>query len=452
MQPSSHKQAALLALKVPRYTSYPTAPHFHAAINGDVVAHWLQTMPEAKDGVSLYFHIPYCREMCWFCGCFTKVTKSDAIIGKYVGLLKQEIALVAAKVGKRDVSHIHLGGGSPTILSPELFLEIMDTVQQHFTVLPNAEIAVEMDPRTLSESKVAAYANAGVNRASMGIQDFNEQVQTAINRIQPYRIAFQSVQWLREYGIDRVNLDLVYGLPHQSLETLKETVELVLTLKPERIALFGYAHVPWMKKHQRLIDEAMLPDGELRAAMLEQATADLVAAGFETIGFDHFALPHDALAVAQREKRLHRNFQGYTTDEAETLIGFGISSIGHLPQGYVQNTSDIHTYEKAILAGQLPIARGCALTEDDRVRAEIIEAIMCNFEVDLDMIAHKHHAGVHKFDAERARLQELEAQGLVTMHAHNVTVTDEGRALVRVVAAVFDAYLEFSSERHSVAI
>ncbi len=445
------QQEALRALKVPRYTSYPTAPHFDGAIDGDVVARWLSVMPEGKK-ISLYFHIPYCREMCWFCGCFTKVTKSDSVIVKYVALLTREIAMVAEKLGKCAVSHIHFGGGSPTILAPALFLEIMDVVGRSFDVLPDAEIAVEIDPRTLSEAKVAAYASAGVNRVSMGIQDFDEKVQVAIHRIQPYHVAHQAVMWLREYGIDRINLDLVYGLPHQTVNSVRDTVELTVTLKPQRIALFGYAHVPWMKKHQRLIDEASLPDGGVRAQMLESASVQLVAAGYETIGFDHFALPDDALSIAQREKRLHRNFQGYTTDEAETLIGFGISSIGHLPQGYVQNMSDIHAYEKALNAGNLPIVRGFALTEDDRLRAEIIEGLMCNFEIDLGLMAQKYHVTLQKFDVELARMNILEQQGLVICEGDVIRVTSEGRALVRVVASVFDVYLEQSAARHSVAV
>jgi oxygen-independent coproporphyrinogen-3 oxidase len=443
------------SLKVPRYTSYPAAPHFDPAIDGTVVAHWLENMPTASHGVkglSLYLHIPYCREMCWFCGCFTKITKSDAVIEKYVRLLLKEIALVGGKVGKRNVAHVHFGGGSPSILSPQQFTDIMAAIDEHFTILPDAEVAVELDPRTVSEAKVAAYANAGVNRASIGIQDLDEKVQEAINRIQPYHVAHQTVSWLREYGIAQVNIDLVYGLPHQTVASVLQTAELALNLHPQRIALFGYAHVPWMKKHQRLIDESVLPDADARVAMLQQTAALLVEKGFDAIGFDHFALPDDELAIAQREKRLHRNFQGYTADEAEILIGLGISSIGHLPQGYVQNTSDIHAYEKAVNAGEVPSVRGFAMTEDDRMRAQLIEALMCNFEVDVAAVLTQHHRGAHVLDAEMARLKEMEAEGLVELGGMHVRMTQDAQALVRVVASVFDAYLERSAGRHSVAV
>ena len=438
-------------MKVPRYTSYPTAPHFHADINHEVVSGWLRALP-VDGAVSLYFHIPYCKEMCWFCGCFTKAVKHYHVVEKYVGLLLREIALVSSITGKRAVKHVHFGGGSPTILSPEDFTRIMDAVHQHFSIVPNAEIAVEIDPRTVNEAKISAYAKAGVNRASLGVQDFNEQVQDAINRHQPYRTVYQAAQWLRDYGITKLNLDLVYGLPHQTVASVAETTDLALTLAPNRVSLFGYAHVPWMKKHQRLIDTNTLAESDERLKMFDAATEVLLARGYDAIGLDHFALKDDELAVAQREGNLHRNFQGYTTDTSEMLIGMGISSIGSLPVGYMQNTSDIHHYEAALDKGELPIIRGISFSAEDILRADIIEQLMCNLRVDLRATTDKHSRSMSELASELAQIQEYSSHGICTLHEHVLEVTESGRVAVRVIAAVFDSYLSTGKGKHSVAV
>jgi oxygen-independent coproporphyrinogen-3 oxidase len=438
-------------MKVPRYTSYPTAPHFHEGIRHESVAAWLSELPQDGE-LSLYLHIPYCKEMCWFCGCFTKAVKHYHVVEKYVGLLLKEIALVSNTTQARRVKHIHFGGGSPTILEPDDFTRIMGAIRAQFTIMPCAEIAVEIDPRTVSEAKIAAYAKAGVNRASLGVQDFDDKVQDAIHRHQPYHTVYQAVSWLRNYGIDKLNLDLVYGLPHQSIASVRETTELALTLHPQRVSLFGYAHVPWMKKHQRLIDETALPDTATRQDMFRIASDVMTSRGYDAIGLDHFALHDDALSVAQREGKLHRNFQGYTTDTSEMLIGLGISSIGSLPVGYMQNTSDIHHYQEALENNRLPIVRGIAFTEEDRLRADIIEQLMCNFRVDLAHTCAQHARPLATLAHEIATCQHYAAQGMCALHGHTLSITEAGRTGVRVIASLFDSYLSSGKGKHSVAV
>lgn len=440
-------------LRVPRYTSYPTAPHFHPGVTGDIYGKWLTELhPETE--LSLYLHIAFCAEMCWFCGCHTKITQRYAPIEAYMKALWGEVDLVAGAMATRmPVRHIHFGGGSPTILHPTDFVKTIAILRERFHVKSDAEVAVELDPRTADENYVAAMADAGVTRASLGVQDFDHKVQVAINRIQPYEVTARTVEWLRRYNIPEINMDLIYGLPFQTLDGLLDTIDRTVAFDPKRIALFGYAHVPWMKKHQRLIPEEALPDTEMRWHQYERACDRLVKHhGYVQIGLDHFAKPDDAMAIALAEKRLNRNFQGYTTDTAETLIGFGASGIGSLPQGYVANVGEIHFYQDAIKEGRLPIQRGVAITDDDRLRRSIIERLMCDLEVDIDIQARNFGRSGNDFEAEMESLAPMEQDGLIQRSGHKITVTTEGRTLVRAVGAAFDRYLKKGEQRHSKAV
>ncbi|CAA6603539.1 Oxygen-independent coproporphyrinogen-III oxidase [Rhodospirillaceae bacterium LM-1] len=439
-------------LRLPRYTSYPTAPHFHAGVNAATYEGWLADLP-ADLPLSLYLHIAYCAEMCWFCGCHTKITQRYEPVADYLSVLFAEVEMVAARLGrKRKARHIHFGGGSPTILTPEDLSRTIDLMRKHFDVVADAEIAVELDPRTADEPYIKAMAKAGVTRASIGVQDFDEKVQRAINRIQPYEVSLRVIDWLRASGIQDINVDLVYGLPHQTEASVIDLVERAADLRPKRVALFGYAHVPWMKKHQRLIDEATLPDVPERWRQYLSATKRLVELGFVAVGLDHFAAPDDELAIALRERRLFRNFQGYTTDSASALIGFGASSIGALPQGYVGNEGSIDAYKRVIREGKLAVTRGVAVSDEDKLRRAVIERLMCDLSVDLDETARRFGQSPDYFSSELAKLKPLAEDGICAISGHVIAVTEEGRPLVRAVCAVFDTYLKAGEQRHAKAV
>ena len=439
-------------LRVPRYTSYPTAPHFAPTVGADTYARWLGAL-EVDTPLSLYLHIPYCAEMCWFCGCHTKATHKYAPVGDYLAALWEEMRLVAAALpGRMRVDHVHFGGGSPTLLTAEDFTHTLAELRLLFDVTAEADIAVELDPRTAKQAYIEAMATAGVTRASIGVQDFDERVQRVINRIQPYDVTAQVVTWLRAAGIDAINMDLVYGLPYQTVESVIDMAEKTVEIEPARVALFGYAHVPWMKPHQKLIPEAALPDMAERWAQYEAASNVLKAAGYVTVGLDHFAHPADSMARAARAGTLHRNFQGYTTDEAAVLIGLGASGIGSLPQGYVANEVAIDGYKRRVQAGELPIARGIEVTDEDRLRRAIIERLMCDLRVDLDAISGAYGRNEAEFGAELIELERLAGDGLVTVDGRCIAITEEGRPLMRAVCAVFDTYLAHGTAKHSQAV
>jgi oxygen-independent coproporphyrinogen-3 oxidase len=430
---------------VPRYTSYPTAPHFHAAIGPTACRDWLAEVPAGLP-VSIYLHVPFCQELCWYCGCHTTVARRYQPIGEYLELLLRELELVAdALGGRRPVAHVHLGGGTPTMLSPDDLRKLGERLRERFAITVDAEVAVEIDPRSLVPQTVEALAAIGVTRASLGLQDVNPEVQRAINRWQPFEVTTRAVSWLREAGIRGINFDLIYGLPNQTVGRVLRSVQSALSLRPDRVALFGYAHVPWMKRHQQLIDEATLPGPMERAAQLEAAAARLSGAGYVAIGLDHFALPEDSLSLALREGWLRRNFQGYTTDTAQVLIGLGASAIGSLPQGYVQNAAVLPAYRDAIRAGRLATVRGAALSAEDRLRRAVIERLMCDFAVDLN-------GSAELFADEFEALEPLAADGLVSIEDRVVRVEPPGRPLVRTVCALFDAYLARGVARHSRAV
>ncbi len=440
------------ARPVPRYTSYPTAPHFGPEVGAEDYGHWLAAL-DLGEPLSIYIHVPFCDTLCWFCGCHTKIVRRYSPVADYLEALEREIGLVAEALGTRaPVRHIHFGGGSPTILEADDFRRLMDGLRRRFNPVPEAEVAVEIDPRGMTEDDVKALAEAGVNRASLGVQDFNPEVQQAVNRVQSLEETARVVDWLRAAGIGRLNIDLMYGLPRQSVDDVIATADKVIGLAPSRVAVFGYAHVPWMKRHQRLIEDADLADGMTRWHQYQAAAKRFAEAGYTAIGLDHFARPDDPLARAAAGGRLRRNFQGYTTDRAPALIGFGASAIGALPVGYLQNQPDINAYKAAIAEGRLATFRGLMLDDEDRLRRDIIERLMCDLAVDLADMSRRRGRGPGAFAAELAALQAMQEDGFVDISGERIAVTREGRPLVRAVAAVFDRYLTSGTGRHSMAV
>ena len=435
---------------LPRYTSYPTAPHFIAVESGGY-RQWLEAVPSGSDA-SLYLHLPFCRSMCWYCGCHTTVTARDEPIARYVDALHREIDLVSEALPHRiAVKHVHFGGGTPTLMQPRQFIALMDKLRDRFDIAADAEIAIEIDPRTLDKAMVDALAVGGVNRASLGVQSFDPVVQCAINRVQTYEETELAVARLRAAGIAAINFDLIYGLPHQTVASCLETAARALELEPDRFAVFGYAHVPTFKLHQRKIEESALPDGVGRHAQAEAIAAALVGADFRRIGLDHYARPNDTLAIAAEKGALHRNFQGYTTDACDTLIGLGASSIGRLPQGYVQNSVLIGDYQRRIAAGELAVSKGRAFAPQDRLRAAVIERIMCDYRVDLDEVCGHFGADPNAL-LTNGELDQLCADGIARRERNVIAIADGARPLVRVLAAVFDQYLGNAPARYSRAV
>jgi oxygen-independent coproporphyrinogen-3 oxidase len=438
--------------RLPRYTSYPTAPHFSPAIGEKEYRSWLRSI-SLQQPASLYLHVPFCRSMCWYCGCHTSVTKRDDPIATYAAGLRTEAQCVAETIGQRmPISHIHFGGGTPTIMSPELFADLVGALRYSFFVLPDAEIAVEIDPRTLTEQMTEALGYCGVNRASLGVQSFDPAVQRAINRMQSFEQTAASVERLRRVGVKRINFDLLYGLPLQSVDSCLDTVARCVELRPDRFSVFGYAHVPSFKKHQRKIAEDALPDSMERHLQSETIAEALLDAGYVRIGLDHFALPDDNLALARQDGRLRRNFQGYTDDVADTLIGLGASAIGRMPQGFIQNVVPTRDYLTRVAEGRLATAKGYRFTAEDRFRADIIERIMCDLAVDLPRISKEHGRDISSAIVDRPRIESLIADGAVTMIDDRLSISDGAEFLVRSVASAFDAHLAHSAATHSRAV
>lgn len=438
--------------RIPRYTSYPTAPQFTGSIGHEGYGSWLEAIP-SEATASLYLHVPFCRSMCWYCGCNTTITQRDAPIVDYLAVLRREIDLVAQRLSAPlSVCHVHFGGGTPTIVEPSEFGALIDLLRQNFSLGSATEVAVEIDPRTLTRAMTAALGEAGVTRASLGVQSFDPVVQRAINRIQSFEQTQRATEGLRRAGVRGINFDLIYGLPYQTVESCVETVRRSIELRPERFSVFGYAHVPAFKKHQRKIDEAALPDGEARYVQAEAIAEALMAAGYRRIGLDHYALPDDAMVQAQVDGVLHRNFQGYTTDPSDVLIGFGASAIGRLPQGYAQNEVVIGRYAERIAEGQFATVKGYALTADDRLRADLIERVMCDFQVDIEQVCRRHGAEPEALLGSLPRLHSLEQDGIIRLEDNVLSVNDETRFLVRSVASAFDAYLGTSGRTHSRAV
>lgn len=439
--------------RVPRYTSYPTANHFAADVGPDTYREWLAAAPP-DEALSLYLHVPFCSKLCWYCGCHTGIVNSYAPVAHYHELLLREIDLVAdALHTPRRMSDIHWGGGTPTILKPADFAALCERLRARFAFSSATRMSVEIDPRGFTREMAATLAREGTTRASLGVQDFDPAVQQAINRIQTVEVTARVVDWLRAEGIAEINVDLIYGLPHQSVDTIVASIDAVMALEPQQVALFGYAHVPWMKRHQRLIDERSLPDLRARWALYWAAAIRLAEHGMNAVGIDHFAVPESPLAQASSAHRLHRNFQGYTVDAAPAIIGFGASAIGTLRQGYVQNAAEIPDYREVISAGRLATARGRKIDDDDVLRRDVIAELMCHLYADVGAVCRAHGRPSGALDNEIAALSPFAADGLVAVEGRKLRVNESARPLVRSVCAAFDAYWTAGAEpRHAKAV
>lgn len=427
----------------PRYTSYPTAPMFNAKIGANEYGSWLGELGEDTT-LSLYLHIPYCKSICYYCGCHTFATRKEDPILSYAQTLIKEIELVARTTKARKIKSIAWGGGTPNILRPETFLQICDTIKQNFDLSEIDEHAVEMDPRLLNDELIAAFVEAGVNRASLGVQDMNHHVQKAIGRVQDISLIKRAVKKLRTAGIDAINMDLIYGLPEQSLEDAISSAKIAASLNPSRLAVFGYAHVPWFKKRQNLIDTKALPDTSLRYDQALGIKSALEKSGYVAIGFDHFAKADDPLAIAALNQEVKRSFQGYSCESADAIIGLGCSSISTLPQGYAQNNPEPGAWARAIEADSFAIVRGVECTDEDLLRRELIYRLLSDFEINLN-----DFGGIDKYQNELKKLRHAADNGLASIDGEIIKVSEIGKPFVRLVAQYFDKYAQDSNAKHS---
>ena len=440
----------------PRYTSYPPATKFTDDVSwSDLDARIEENNRSARD-LSVYFHIPFCESLCWFCGCTTVITLDHGKGADYIGTLGREVEMMAPRLNTgRKVVQLHFGGGSPTFLRPDEIRRLGGIIHKHFTFSPEIEASVEVDPRRLTRDHLVALRGIGFNRASMGVQDFDPQVQEAIHRIQSPEMTRQAVDWMRELGFASVNLDLIYGLPHQTPESFDKTLDLVLEMQPDRLALFSYAHVPWIKPAQKILEQKILPPAETKLEVLKLVIEKLTANGrYVYIGMDHFARPDDELAVAQRNKQLQRNFQGYSTRSGSDIYAFGMSSISQIPDAYWQNEKELPKYREAVEAGRMPWSRAYFVTDEDRIRRETIMRVMCDLSLDFDAMSQKLGIPFERhFEKELASLAPLAADGLVKRSASGLEVTDVGRLFIRNIAMCFDNTLAPAGERrHSKTI
>ena len=440
----------------PRYTSYPPATQFTTELDGLRLDDAIATDNQPGAGpISLYFHLPFCETRCWFCGCNTVITRRRDAAAEYLDDLAREMRLTAAWMDRsRLVTQIHLGGGTPTFFPPDQLRRLGALIRENFTLAPDAEFSVELDPRRITEDHIIALQEIGANRASLGVQDTDLRVQLAIHRFQPQRLNEQAVAWLRAHGFESINVDLIYGLPLQTPDTFAHTIDDVLSLKPDRLSVFSYAHVPWIKPAQKIFDDReQLPDAEAKLAMFAVAHEKLTGAGFVDIGLDHFARPDDTLAVAQRAGTLQRNFQGYSTQGGTSLYSFGISSISSTPDSYRQNHKTLEAWRAALDAGQLPTERGLRVTEEDKRRRTIIMRLMCDRRLDFASLSLKLGVDfVTTYASELASLCDLEADGLVDCQPDSLVVKPAGVPLLRVIAMRFDEHFLAVARRHSQVI
>jgi oxygen-independent coproporphyrinogen-3 oxidase len=430
----------------PRYTSYPTADRFHAEFTEPLYTEYLAQ--RAKPGsqnppLSIYVHLPFCESLCYFCACNKIITQDRSRTTEYLRYLAKEMALVTQHLGPdRRTAQLHFGGGTPTFLSPDELRELMAMLRSHFNFLPDAELGIEIDPRTVNDGTMTMLAELGFNRTSFGVQDFDPAVQQSVNRIQPYEMVEKAVTASRKAGFESVNADLIYGLPKQSLESFNRTLDRVIELAPERIALYNYAHLPSRFKAQRLIVEADLPSAELRLQIFLMSVRRLLDAGYIYIGLDHFSKPDDELNKARLDKSLHRNFQGYTTRADCDLIGFGVSAIGKVGHSYSQSVRTVKAYYEHLDADQLPIEKGFALSPDDVLRRQVIMELMCSGPVNFAAINAAHGIDFCSYFAqELSQLTMYEEAELITVDENSISVTPKGRMFVRAVGMVFDKYL-----------
>jgi oxygen-independent coproporphyrinogen III oxidase len=432
----------------PRYTSYPPAVHFKPQLSTQLVLDSLRENNRTTRDISLYFHLPFCRSLCWYCGCNTVITRNQSQSETYLQYLAKEMAIISRLTNpSRNVTQIHLGGGTPTFLLPDEIRQLGRMVREHFQVSPDAESGVEVDPRRLTREHVEALRAAGHNRMSIGVQDIDPQVQAAINRIQPLELTEETVAWARACGFQSISIDLIYGLPHQTVASFAHTLDRILTLQPDRLALFSYAHVPWIKPAQKLLKPEAMPSPETKFAIFKLAVETLTNEGYAYIGMDHFARRGDELEVAQREGKLQRNFQGYSTRAGADIYAFGMTSISQTPDIYWQNEKLLKRYYDRLDAGELPVACGYALSPDDQLRRETIMRLMCDMK--LDYPAMSHSLGIDfpsYFAPELAGLANLEHDGLIETDAHGMHVTQSGRLLIRNIAMCFDPHVSATRE------
>ena len=434
----------------PRYTSYPPATKFTDTITWPALAEKIQANNQTARDLSIYFHIPFCETLCWFCGCTTVITLNHERGMAYVEALGREVARMAPMLNpQRKVIQLHFGGGSPTFLKPDEIRRLGEIIRQHFTFAPDIEASVEVDPRRLTRDHLVALREIGFNRASMGVQDFNPQVQEAIHRIQPRAMTQDAMDWMRELGYGSINLDLIYGLPFQTPESFNETLDTVLEMKPDRLAVFSYAHVPWVKPSQKILEQKILPAPETKLQVLKLVIEKLTADNrYVYIGMDHFAKPDDELAVAQKQKQLQRNFQGYSTRAGSDIYAFGMSSISQIPDAYWQNEKELPKWQEAVDAGKMPLQRAYFLTDEDKLRHETIMRVMCDLSLDYAAMSQKLGVNFHEhFAGELAALAPFEADGLVKRTSTGLEVTDTGRLFIRNIAMCFDNTLAPVGER-----
>jgi oxygen-independent coproporphyrinogen III oxidase len=440
----------LFDAKVPRYTSYPTAPHFGTEVQTIEFDGWLQAIP-AGDAVSLYIHIPFCRRLCWFCACRTQGVRTDDPVRSYLATLKQEITQVAGKLAAGvTLSKLHWGGGSPSILEADQITDLASHITALIPFAKGAEFSVEIDPNEVDDDRLDAFAAAGMNRASIGIQDFDPRIQKVIGREQSFEVTQEVIEKLRARGIYSLNTDILFGLPFQDINSICDTTSKLLSLSPDRVALYGYAHVPWMAKRQTMIPEDKLPSSVERLGLYDAAREMFLDAGYSAIGIDHFARPGDGLDEAAKEGRLRRNFQGYTDDSCETLIGLGASAISRFRQGYVQNVAATASYLAQIRQGNLAAARGHIFTDEDGLRGRVIEELMCDFRVDLAALEAEFIDRPVDLRMELNRVQQKYAP-FTRLNDAVLEILPEGQSLTRMIAREFDAY-SMDASGHSMAI
>jgi oxygen-independent coproporphyrinogen-3 oxidase len=432
----------------PRYTSYPAANHFRPGFDEKFVVDRLRADNAAERDLSLYFHLPFCRTLCWYCGCNTVITRNQSQSATYIAYLAKELQLMSQVVKPgRKATQIHFGGGTPTFLTPAEIRAVGELVRAYFEIRPDVEASVEIDPRRLKFDHISALREAGVNRVSMGVQDFDPRVQAAVNRIQPFEQTREVVDWIRAAGFHSLSMDLIYGLPFQTVDSFRKTLDLTLSLNPDRLALFSYAHVPWIKPAQKILKPETMPPAETKFGILKLGVETLTREGYAYIGMDHFARRGDELEIAQREGKLQRNFQGYSTRAGADILSFGVSSISQTRDMYWQNEKDLSRYYGLLDEGKLPIANGYVLNPEDQIRRKVIMRLMCDMKLDFAAMSASLGLDFAKhFEPELKAIKALEADGLVRSFESGFDVTGLGRLLIRNVAMCFDAYLGSKAE------
>lgn len=429
----------------PRYTSYPTAPQWTEKLSErDYRSEWSKAFQNSSEPLALYVHIPFCEQLCYYCGCNIQITKDHARSQKYLESLLQELKETASLFSeKKALSQISWGGGTPTFLTLDEIKTLYQGISENFIISPDAEVSIEIDPRVTSDDQLKLLSDLGFNRASLGVQDFNEEVQKAVNRIQSDSMTHQMLERCHELGFSGVNFDLIYGLPLQTVASFKETVEAVIRMKPDRIALYNYAHLPSLRPHQKILEKMRMPEAEERVEIFSHAYERLLESGYDSIGMDHFALKTDEMSIARQDERLYRNFMGYTVKKGKGLLGIGASAIGESPQSYFQNVREALSYEKRIADTGLATLRGCFLNQDDLERKWIIQKLMCQFKLDENEFHQEFGKSLPaSYASELRELAPFFKEGLLEGNLSSLKVTDLGRVFVRNIAMVFDAYLK----------